>query len=219
MAGAQRARAVHGRDLRELRRATQGVTPGIEASAATSGGRSTRVEPGLLGREDDPIEEYLRFRARRAGVSAAGRRRRRRHLRVTGSRAARRRPATGVRICRRCFPRCDHADTSSCGRRTSSRPSGTRCRSCSWRASCTIGRSLDDGGGPARGAGSIDLLVRSGRDGLSDPMLGAKAPVLCDLALDGCAALGAEFVEPVRRREGCRVLRSLHARGRSPADD
>jgi hypothetical protein len=45
LARAQRARAVHGRDLRELGAVRRAATPGTEAIADTSGRRSTRDEP------------------------------------------------------------------------------------------------------------------------------------------------------------------------------
>ena len=64
-----------------------------------------------------------------------------------------------------------------------------------------------------------DLLVRGGREGLADPVLGATAPFLCDLALDGCAALGADFVEPGDLERAAEYFERYTRRGRSPADD
>ena len=64
-----------------------------------------------------------------------------------------------------------------------------------------------------------DLLVRGGREGLADPVLGATAPLLCDLALDGCAALGADFVEPADLERAAEYFDRYTRRGRSPADD
>jgi glutamate--cysteine ligase len=64
-----------------------------------------------------------------------------------------------------------------------------------------------------------DLLVRGGRDGLTDPVLGATAPVLCDMALEGCAALGAEFVEAADLDRAAEYFDRYTRRGRSPADD
>jgi glutamate--cysteine ligase len=49
------------------------------------------------------------------------------------------------------------------------------------------------------GAPDPDLLVRGGREGLTDSVLGATAPMLCDMALEGCAALGGDFVGPPDR--------------------
>jgi glutamate--cysteine ligase len=64
-----------------------------------------------------------------------------------------------------------------------------------------------------------DLLVRGGRDGLADPVLGATAPVLCDVALEGCAALGADFVEAADVERAAEYFERYTRRGRSPADD
>jgi glutamate--cysteine ligase len=63
------------------------------------------------------------------------------------------------------------------------------------------------------------LLVRGGREGLADPVLRATAPLLCDLALDGCAALGADFVEPADLERAAEYFERYTRRGRSPADD
>ena len=64
-----------------------------------------------------------------------------------------------------------------------------------------------------------DLLVRGGRDGLTDPVLGATAPVLCDMALEGCAALGADVVEPADLERAAEYFDRYTRRGLSPADD
>ena len=63
------------------------------------------------------------------------------------------------------------------------------------------------------------LLERSGVAGLSDPALGETAPRLCDLALDGCAALGSTFVCPGDLETAERYFARYTRRGRSPADD
>jgi glutamate--cysteine ligase len=63
------------------------------------------------------------------------------------------------------------------------------------------------------------LLERSGRDGLSDAALREKAPRLCDLALDGCSALGAEFVSATDLQTAADYFDRYTRRGRSPADD
>jgi len=69
------------------------------------------------------------------------------------------------------------------------------------------------------GAPDFDLLVRAGRDGLADPTLRANAPALCDMALDGCAALGDEFVEPADLERAAEYFDRYTRRGLSPADD
>jgi len=63
------------------------------------------------------------------------------------------------------------------------------------------------------------LLERSGRDGLRDPRLADVAPTLCDLALAGCGALGAEFVGADDLRTAAEYFDRYTRRGRSPADD
>jgi glutamate--cysteine ligase len=69
-------------------------------------------------------------------------------------------------------------------------------------------------GGPDR-----ELLVRSGRDGLSDPVLGAVAPQLCNLALAGCTALGEDFVAESDLATAAEYFDRYTRRGRCPADD
>ena len=69
------------------------------------------------------------------------------------------------------------------------------------------------------GAPDPALLVRGGRDGLADATLGAKAPLLCDLALEGCAALGADFVEGEDMAAAAEYFDRYTRRRRSPSDD
>jgi glutamate--cysteine ligase len=69
------------------------------------------------------------------------------------------------------------------------------------------------------GAPDAALLARGGRDGLSDPELARKAPPLCDLALAGCAALGAEFVSGADLAAAAEYFDRYTRRGLSPADD
>ena len=69
------------------------------------------------------------------------------------------------------------------------------------------------------GAPDPALLVRSGRDGLRDPVLGTRAPALCDLALEGCGALGSAFVDASDLAVAERYFDRYTRRGRSPADD
>jgi glutamate--cysteine ligase len=64
-----------------------------------------------------------------------------------------------------------------------------------------------------------DLLVRGGREGLADPVLGATAPTLCDMALEGCAALGADFTDLLDLERAAEYFERYTRRGRSPADD
>jgi glutamate--cysteine ligase len=63
------------------------------------------------------------------------------------------------------------------------------------------------------------LLDRSGRCGLTDPTLGATSIELCDLALDGAAALGDAFVSQRDLAEASEFFDRYTRRGRSPADD
>lgn len=63
------------------------------------------------------------------------------------------------------------------------------------------------------------LLERSGRAGLGDPALATMAPTLCDLALDGCQALGEEFVSPADLSAADEYFDRYTRRRRSPADD
>jgi glutamate--cysteine ligase len=69
------------------------------------------------------------------------------------------------------------------------------------------------------GAPAPALLERSGRAGLRDPWLGTTAPMLCDLALDGCAALGSEFVDQAELAVADRYFDRYTRQGLSPADD
>ena len=69
------------------------------------------------------------------------------------------------------------------------------------------------------GAPDADLLTRSGRDGLADPTLREKAPLLCDLALAGCGALGSEFVSPADLAAAAEYFDQYTRKGRSPSDD
>jgi hypothetical protein len=54
---------------------------------------------------------------------------------------------------------------------------------------------------------------------MSDPALAHKAPILCDLALDGCSALGTEFVTAADLESAAEYFDRYTRRGRSPADD
>jgi len=69
------------------------------------------------------------------------------------------------------------------------------------------------------GAPDPALLTRGGRYGMSDPVLAHKAPLLCDLALDGCSALGTEFVTAADLESTAEYVDRYTRRGRSPADD
>ena len=69
------------------------------------------------------------------------------------------------------------------------------------------------------GAPDPALLVRSGRDGLHDPGLADIAPMLCDLALAGCAALGDAFVTDDDLAVADDYFERYTRRGLSPADD
>ncbi len=63
------------------------------------------------------------------------------------------------------------------------------------------------------------LLTRAGRLGLGDPAIAAKAPILCDLALAGCSALGSAFVEVSDLDVADRYFDRYTRRARTPADD
>jgi len=63
------------------------------------------------------------------------------------------------------------------------------------------------------------LLSRSGRLGLADETLAAKAPLLCDLALQGCSALGETFVDGNDLAAAAEYFDRYTRRGRSPSDD
>jgi len=69
------------------------------------------------------------------------------------------------------------------------------------------------------GAPDPDLLVRAGRDGLADPTLHATAQTLCNMALEGCDALGTEFVEQADLERAAEYFDRYTRRGLSPADD
>jgi len=69
------------------------------------------------------------------------------------------------------------------------------------------------------GAPDPDLLVRAGRNGLAEPVLGAIAPTLCDMALAGCVALGSEIVAQADLERAAEYFDRYTRRGRSPADD
>ena len=69
------------------------------------------------------------------------------------------------------------------------------------------------------GTPDAELLVRAGRDGLADPTLRAAAPTLCDMALEGCAALGTEFVTQADLERAAEYFDRYTRRGLSPADD
>jgi glutamate--cysteine ligase len=63
------------------------------------------------------------------------------------------------------------------------------------------------------------LLVRAGHLGLTDPTIGALAPALCDLALDGCRALGTTFVDAEDIDTANRYFDRYTRRALAPADD
>jgi glutamate--cysteine ligase len=63
------------------------------------------------------------------------------------------------------------------------------------------------------------LLARSARCGLTDATLGSTSIALCDLALDGAAALGASFVSPNDLATAAEFFDRYTRRGRSPGDD
>jgi glutamate--cysteine ligase len=69
------------------------------------------------------------------------------------------------------------------------------------------------------GAPDPALLVRSGRAGLADDTLRATAPLLCDLALEGCVALGEAFVTSDDLAAAAEFFDRYTRRARSPADD
>jgi hypothetical protein len=63
------------------------------------------------------------------------------------------------------------------------------------------------------------LLARSARCGLTDPTLGAMSNRLCDLALEGAAALGESFVSASDIATAAEFFERYTRRGRSPGDD
>jgi len=54
---------------------------------------------------------------------------------------------------------------------------------------------------------------------LADPTLRARAPTLCDMALEGCAALGDDFVEQADLERTAEYFDRYTRRGLSPADE
>ena len=69
------------------------------------------------------------------------------------------------------------------------------------------------------GTPSPALLAVSGREGLTHPVLGTVAPLLCDLALEGCSALGTEFVSDADLATAAEYFERYTRRSRCPADD
>ena len=63
------------------------------------------------------------------------------------------------------------------------------------------------------------LLARSARCGLTDPTLGATSIALCDLALEGAAALGEPFISAADIATAAEFFERYTRKGRSPADD
>jgi len=73
--------------------------------------------------------------------------------------------------------------------------------------------------GDRLGVPDPELLVRSGLAGLSDRTIAGLAPQLCDLALAGCASLGADFADDAAIAAAAEYFDRYTRRGRSPADD
>ena len=69
------------------------------------------------------------------------------------------------------------------------------------------------------GPPSPGLLARCGREGLRHPMIGRVAPQLCDLALEGCAALGERFVSGADLASAAEYFERYTRRGHALADD
>lgn len=69
------------------------------------------------------------------------------------------------------------------------------------------------------GAARPDLLTRAGTVGVHDPAIARVACQLFEVALQGCAALGAEFLEPHDLEIAREFFDRYTRRGRSPADD
>jgi glutamate--cysteine ligase len=69
------------------------------------------------------------------------------------------------------------------------------------------------------GTPSRELLACAGREGLANPTLARVAPLLCNLALDGCAALGDRFASPSDLATAAEYFDRYTNRGRSLADD
>lgn len=63
------------------------------------------------------------------------------------------------------------------------------------------------------------LLVRAGARGLSDPVVRAVAERLVEVALDGCASLGVEYIARDHVSEAKAFFERYTLLGRSPADD
>jgi glutamate--cysteine ligase len=68
-------------------------------------------------------------------------------------------------------------------------------------------------------ASDSELLQRAGRLGLRDPSLQRTAVDLCDLALEGCAALGPAYIEPAHVAVAREYFDTYTRRGRALADD
>ena len=66
---------------------------------------------------------------------------------------------------------------------------------------------------------SRDLLACCGREGLGHPTIGRGAPLLCDLALEGCTALGERFVSNGDLATAAEYFDRYTRRGLSLADD
>lgn len=64
-----------------------------------------------------------------------------------------------------------------------------------------------------------ELLSRAGHVGLADPAIASLATTLCELAVDGCRALGTAFADPRDLATAERYLDRYTRRRRSPADD
>jgi glutamate--cysteine ligase len=69
------------------------------------------------------------------------------------------------------------------------------------------------------GAPSPELLACSGQEGLRHPTIGRVAPLLCDLALEGCTALGDAFVSSVDLAAAADYFDRYTRRALSLADD
>ncbi|HET7584685.1 MAG TPA: glutamate-cysteine ligase family protein [Gemmatimonadaceae bacterium] len=66
---------------------------------------------------------------------------------------------------------------------------------------------------------SLEMLCRAGRVALGDPDIASTAAALADVALAGCAELGASFLEPRHVEIAREFVARYTARRRSPADD
>lgn len=65
----------------------------------------------------------------------------------------------------------------------------------------------------------LGTLERAGRLGLRDPAIAQTASDLFEIALAGCAALGAGFMQPAHLEEARAYFERYTRLGRSPADD